>query len=541
MVWHDGSAVEVAVEVDRNEGLMQHAVRDAAQLGGFHHLRFSTGTDHAYAVYGVHNGSVAETVLGSADDKVGAYRQALARCSAEQDTRHSADVQAIIAEQAAQDESASYLAELLDESVEITCSKHGSIGLHCVICAEEIGGSTGSDSAAYLAELVADDSASAASDHEEMLARGNIDNAALLDNGMDSATSDKAMLDCVEATEHVLLYTTNPLGDLPATMILDSHIGMYNGKVVRMVSCPKEKETVQRDQYRDGTRFLSVGANGWHALSGSSVAPMAPSVAPMASVVAPSVSYADVASGAEYQDSVIDYSALVPDADVRSIACADATVLDTASTEADKAVQEAETALQLAQDTLFAAQEAAQAADEEDLDVQIKVLQAKKRVKACQEAVSAAQAAQSKARAVVVIDSEMRLRLNTLYAIIGNTALSQAERDQRLARAFNTGLLYVKVASKAKKDTGVVRKVAATPSSNGMVEVHRHGSSATAVTSARGKELSEHEVREVEALLVKGMGNTAIAKRLGLCEGDHVRAAKLVFHARARYEKRMQA
>src|SRR5215831_4429288 len=443
MVWHDGSAVEVAVEVDRNEGLMQHAVRDAAQLGGFHHLRFSTGTDHAYAVYGVHNGSVAETVLGSADDKVGAYRQALARCSAEQDTRHSADVQAIIAEQAAQDESA-----------------------------------------AYLAELVADDSASAASDHEEMLARGNIDNAALLDNGMDSATSDKAMLDCVEATEHVLLYTTNPLGDLPATMILDSHIGMYNGKVVRMVSCPKEKETVQRDQYRDGTRFLSVGANGWHALSGSSVAPMAPSVAPMASVVAPSVSYADVASGAEYQDSVIDYSALVPDADVRSIACADATVLDTASTEADKAVQEAETALQLAQDTLFAAQEAAQAADEEDLDVQIKVLQAKKRVKACQEAVSAAQAAQSKARAVVVIDSEMRLRLNTLYAIIGNTALSQAERDQRLARAFNTGLLYVKVASKAKKDTGVVRKVAATPSSNGMVEVHRHGSSATAVTSA---------------------------------------------------------
>jgi hypothetical protein len=97
----------------------------------------------------------------------------------------------------------------------------------------------------------------------------------------------------------------------------------------------------------------------------------------------------------------------------------------------------------------------------------------------------AQEAAQAAAALVPVeITADLRAKLDAFQAIA-------ALDEQGIAKAFLNGLVWLKSAGAIRKDSGTSGKVAKTPSSSGMVTVHRNGSNGATSVIGTDKVISD--------------------------------------------------
>jgi hypothetical protein len=292
----------------------------------------------------------------------------------------------------------------------------------------------------------ADESADIAAYHALLVSEDTTEQA-------DSATMEQL----IAQGTYTLLFTTNPLGDLPSTVALGMAETTYNGKAVRIIACPKDNVGVQRASSRigsEGQQFVCVPEHIWLELQDETpVAPVETPVAPVETPVAP----------------------------------VETPVAPVVLTPEQQAMQQAQTAAAEAQAQL------------DELQKQLADLEAKAKL-------AQAKADEAAALVPVEITPDLRAKLDAFNAIA-------TLDEQGIAKAFLNGLVWLKSAGSVRKDSGTSGKLAKKPSSTGVVEVHRNGSNGSTAVVGTDKTVSDelrHFIRSAKTELV------ALSKTLGV-------------------------
>ena len=283
-----------------------------------------------------------------------------------------------------------------------------------------------------------------------------------------------------EETEYVELYTTAQVGDVPGTVVVDSHRGDYNNRAVRLVRCGAGDVEAQLAQYRSQGRMVRT-AEQWAVLQAKVADGFLEMPVP-------------VPARAQSVALTTDRLAVLPD-----VPAQEGEETTGAAPEIPQAVLEAEALAQAAKDA----------------QAQLKAMHEQMKILAEQSKVLQAQAHAAKAAAPVVITAELRVKLDTLNRIV-------AGGEQAIAKAITNGVLFVRMPGGAKADTGRIRKVAERPRSNGVVDIHHIGEGATVVNASNHTMSQEKRdaIRAIRAAIAgipkELVSDSLVAKKLDL-------------------------